>query len=115
VDRDTLAQYCMSQKGTTQDIKWEDDLCFCVGGKMYAVQSLEEPFGMSFKVQPDEFDELTSRPGIIPAPYLARYQWVLVEDVAALTRRAWMYYLKQSYELIFSKLSRKVQQQIQNA
>jgi len=32
-------------------------------------------------VTDEEFGELTDRRGIIPAPYAARYKWILIEDV----------------------------------
>ena len=39
---------------------------------------------MSFKVEDERFLELTDRPGIIPAPYLARAKWIYVENAEAL-------------------------------
>ena len=45
--------------------------------RLFAVTSLE-PGGnfMSLKSVPDRFSELTQRPGIVPAPYMARSFWV---------------------------------------
>lgn len=54
---------------------------------MYCVAGLEPPLTVSFKVQPEEFIELTNKNGIIPPPYLARYKWVLVENVNSLTKK----------------------------
>jgi len=34
---------------------------------------------LSFKASPETFADLTERPNIIPAPYLARAQWVALE------------------------------------
>lgn len=67
-----LAQFCLALKGTTQDIKWENNLCYLVGGKMYCTTAIEGSPFTSFKVTPEDFAELTQRVGIIPAPYLAR-------------------------------------------
>jgi len=61
------------------------DLVFKIGGKMFAVAALEPgPVSMSFKCSPEDFAELTERPGVIPAPYLARAQWVALETQDAL-------------------------------
>ena len=57
-------------------MKWGQDLCFCVGGKMFAAVNLEPPHQLGFKCTPEDFAELTEREGIIPAPYLARAMWV---------------------------------------
>jgi predicted DNA-binding protein (MmcQ/YjbR family) len=43
-----------------------------------------------------------------PAPYVARYKWVLVEDVDKLSRKEWAHYVKQSYDLVRAKLPKKV-------
>ena len=105
--KEYLQDFCMSLKGTTQDIKWGKDLCFCIGEKMYSVQGVEpDMHGASFKTTPEEFDHLISRPGIIPAPYVARYHWVLVENLDALSKSEWENYLRISYELVFQKLSK---------
>ena len=111
---DWLQTFCNQLPGTIEDIKWGNDLCFTVGEKMYAVTGLEGDFKVSMKVLPEEAAELSLCEGIIPAPYLARYHWVLVEDAAALSKEEWEYYLRQSYELVFSKLKKSIQQQISN-
>ncbi|MDX1408692.1 MAG: MmcQ/YjbR family DNA-binding protein, partial [Saprospiraceae bacterium] len=59
--KEYLQNFCMSLKGTTQDIKWGKDLCFCIGEKMYSVQGVEADMtGISFKTTPEEFDHLIS-------------------------------------------------------
>jgi predicted DNA-binding protein (MmcQ/YjbR family) len=68
---------------------------------------------MSFKVEDDRFLELTDRPGIIPAPYLARAKWVYVENAKALDDREAAALLRRSYELIFAKLTKKLQREIE--
>ena len=108
---DTLRELCQSLPAVTEDIKWGHDLCFSVAGKMFCVASLEAPLTVSFKVKDEEFDELSSSPGLRPAPYVARYKWVLVEDVNQLSRKEWSHYVKQSYELVKRKLPKKLAKQ----
>lgn len=82
-----LQELCGQLPGVTEDIKWEQDLCFCVGGKMFLVVGLGQlPVTASFKVSPEEFAEMTTRIGFAPAPYLARYHWVLTENIGNLRR-----------------------------
>jgi predicted DNA-binding protein (MmcQ/YjbR family) len=76
VTLDALRRICRALPGTTEDVKWEKDLCFCVGGKMFAAVNLEAPHQLGFKCTSEAFGELTEREGIIPAPYLARAMWV---------------------------------------
>src|ERR1044071_4318803 len=103
-----LRTYCKSLPKVTEDIKWGQDLCFCIGEKMFCVTGLTGPMQLSFKVKDDEFDELSNREGFIPAPYVARYKWVLLQDPAKLSKKELFGYVKQSYELVKAKLPRKV-------
>jgi len=107
-----LEEKCSKLKGTTKDIKWGNDLCFLIGEKIYCVAGLEPPIAVSLKVLPEQFNELTNRDGIIPAPYLARYSWILIEDMNSFNQREWEYYIEQSYNMIFNKLNKKTQKAI---
>ena len=104
---ETLRKVCLSFPGVTEGMKWENDLAFMIGEKMFCVTSFEEPFKCSFKVPDEDFGELTTREGIIPAPYLARAKWVLASNEAGLSKQEWEQHLKKSYELIASKLTKK--------
>ncbi|MFL5741284.1 MAG: MmcQ/YjbR family DNA-binding protein [Flavisolibacter sp.] len=104
---DLLRKICLKLKGVTEDVKWGNDLVFSIGGKMFCAASLEPPFSCSFKVSEEEFEELSIRPGFAPAPYLARAKWVLVNDSSRLHQNEWEQYIRQSYELVKSKLSKK--------
>lgn len=64
----SLEKLCMSFKGATQDIKWGNDLCYLVGGKMFCTTSLEGFKYVSFKTSPQDFGELIERDGIILPP-----------------------------------------------
>jgi predicted DNA-binding protein (MmcQ/YjbR family) len=108
MDIDTLRDLCRTLPAVTEDIKWGHDLCFSVAGKMFCVAALEGPLTVCFKVRDEEFDELSGSPGMRPAPYVARYKWVLVEEVNKLSRKEWAHYVKQSYELVRAKLPKKL-------
>lgn len=105
---EALREFCLAFPGAAEDVKWGNDLCFCVAGKMFCVAGLENHPSVSFKVRDDEFDELSCAPGIRPAPYVARYKWVLVEEPDALSRKDWERYIRQSYQLVRSKLTKKL-------
>ncbi|MEP7309871.1 MAG: hypothetical protein ABJA98_30545 [Acidobacteriota bacterium] len=36
---DDIRTFCRGLAGTTQDVKWQSDLAFSVGGKMYLVKA----------------------------------------------------------------------------
>jgi predicted DNA-binding protein (MmcQ/YjbR family) len=110
VDIAWVRQYCLSLPHTEEKVQWEDNLVFKVGGKMFAIAALEPgaPW-LSFKCSAEEFAGLVERPGVIPAPYLARAQWVALETEGALPREEIKRLLREAHDLIFAKLSRKTQ------
>ena len=96
---------CRALPDVTEDVKWGGDLCFCVRKKMFVVVNLEPPHQVAFKCTPESFSELVERPGIIPAPYMARNMWVQEQELGgALDRRELEMFVKKSYELVVSKL-----------
>ena len=104
-----VRRYCMSMPHATESVQWGSNLVFKVGGKMFAVGSLEPAkVWLSFKCSPEEFAELTERPGIIPAPYLARSQWVALETEDALTASELKRLVRKSYNLVLEKLPKKI-------
>jgi predicted DNA-binding protein (MmcQ/YjbR family) len=104
-----LQSICHEWPGVTEDIKWGADLVFSVGSKMFCVVGLEEsPTSASFKVTDEEFEEMSSRPGFKPAPYVAKYKWVKIEDINKMKKTEWKKYLRQSYELVKAKLPAKI-------
>jgi predicted DNA-binding protein (MmcQ/YjbR family) len=104
---------CRHLPGVTEDIKWEHDLVFSVGGKMFCVVGLDQsPTSASFKVREEEFEEVCDWPGFKPAPYVAKYKWVWTEDIHRMKKGDWEKYLKQSYELVSAKLPIKLRKQL---
>jgi predicted DNA-binding protein (MmcQ/YjbR family) len=102
---DQIRKICLAFPGVTEQIQWDDDLLFKVGGKMFALTPLEPSrLWLCLKADPEEFAELTERPGIIPAPYLARAKWIAIETADAVSSAETAALLKKSYELVFAKL-----------
>lgn len=110
MNHETVREYCLSLPHTTEDIKWEKDLCFCIGGKMFAVLPLDGagPHQLSFKVTPLAFADLTEQAGIVPAPYVARYHWVALERLDSVPPAELKRRLKDSYEMVKAKLPKKL-------
>ncbi|HEY9249165.1 MAG TPA: MmcQ/YjbR family DNA-binding protein [Rariglobus sp.] len=113
---EAFRKHCLSFPGVTETVQWGSDLVFKVGGKMFAV-SATEPAKVcrAFKCDPENFAELTERPGIIPAPYLARAQWVALETETALPAGELKLLLRQAYDLVVAKLPKKAQAELGKA
>jgi predicted DNA-binding protein (MmcQ/YjbR family) len=102
---DWVRSACLALPGATEQVQWGNDLVFKVAGKMFAVAALEPGrIFLSFKTTPEGFAELTEVPGVIPAPYLARAQWVALESERALPRPEILRRLDESYRLVVERL-----------
>jgi predicted DNA-binding protein (MmcQ/YjbR family) len=110
---DQLRKLCLSFSGVTEQVQWEDDLLFKVGGKMFAVAPLEPArLWLTLKADPEEFLELTERPGIVPAPYLARAKWISIETRDTLPESEVAALLRKSYDLVVANLPRKIRESL---
>jgi predicted DNA-binding protein (MmcQ/YjbR family) len=114
MDIESIRSYCLSLPHATEDVKWGADLCVLIGGKMFAVASLEGASGarLSFKCTPEDFEQLIENDGIIPAPYMARNKWVALTRWDALPDREIRTLVRGSYDMVLSKLPKKVQSQL---
>jgi predicted DNA-binding protein (MmcQ/YjbR family) len=111
MDIDWIRDLCLSFPHTTEQIQWGDDLVFKVAGKIHAITVLNPAkIWLCFKVSPENFAELTERPGIIPAPYLARAKWIALETKDALSPDELASLLRESYDMVVAKLSKKTRE-----
>jgi predicted DNA-binding protein (MmcQ/YjbR family) len=105
-----VRKQCLALPHATEQVQWGSDLVFKIGGKMFAVTATEPvAVCLSFKCSPETFAELTERPGIVPAPYMARAQWVALERWDALSAAELKGLLKEAYRLVLERLPKKTQ------
>jgi predicted DNA-binding protein (MmcQ/YjbR family) len=104
---------CKKMAAVTEDIKWGHDLVFSIGGKMFCVVGLDQfPVTASFKVGDEQFEEMCTRDGFKPAPYVAKYKWVWIDDINKMNKTGWKQFIMQSYELVKAKLPAKLRKQL---
>lgn len=116
MDIDSLRKYCLSFPHATENVQWGYDLCFKVDGKLFAVTPLEvAPVRLSFKCSPENFAELCERDGVKPAPYMARAQWVALEQLNTLPDSELRELLAESYRLVWERLPMKRRAELDGA
>jgi predicted DNA-binding protein (MmcQ/YjbR family) len=104
IDVEFIRSFCVSFPQATENLQWGDDLCFKVGGKIFAVVSLSSvPQRLSFKCTPEKFAELVELEGIVPAPYVGRYKWVSLERLDVLPGVELKDLIEQSYGMVAAK------------
>ena len=114
MDIEAIRRYCLAFPHATENVQWGADLCLKVDGKLFVVTRLEPaPVRISFKCTPEMFVEMCERPGVRPAPYMARAQWVALEQLNTLPDSELRELIAESYRLVWERLPKKRQQQLQ--
>lgn len=104
-----VVDFCLALPGAREDYKWGGVRVFSVAGtKMFALLNLHGD-SLSFKVDKDLFLGHVDRPGIRPAPYLARAQWISMLAPYPLGAEELQALLQRSHQLVVSKLPKKTQ------
>ena len=110
-----VRELCISLPAVTESIKYGTDLCFCVGNKIFLGTRVEGPFRTGIKCEESEYAALIERNGIVPMPRLSTTFWIRIEKSNALSKTEWRYYIKKSYAIIVSGLSKKVKQSLKQS
>ncbi len=101
---ESIRRFCLSFSHATENLQWGDDLCFKVGGKIFALLSLSSvPQRLMLKCTPERFAELVEQEDIVPAPYVGRYKWVSLERLDVLPWGEIKDLIQQSYEMVAAK------------
>jgi predicted DNA-binding protein (MmcQ/YjbR family) len=109
MNADSVRKYCLSFPRATENLQWEDELCFKVGGKIFVMLGLDSvPQRMCFKCSAEKFAELCELEDIRPAPYVGRYKWVILDRLDAVSEPELQDLIRQSYEMVTAKQKPKM-------
>lgn len=104
-----VVEFCLSLPGAREDYKWGGVRVFSIAGnKMFAVLNLAAN-GLAFKVDSELFLGYVDRPGIRPAPYLARAHWISMRPPYPVSTRELTALLQRSHQLVVSRLPKRLQ------
>jgi predicted DNA-binding protein (MmcQ/YjbR family) len=107
-----LRRVCASLPHAEPERKWGNVDTFLVRRRMFAILVLDErdrPKDLWFKVDAERFLELTDRPGIRPAPYLARAGWVAIDAPRRFPLAELAPLIERSQRLVVAGLPQRVQ------
>lgn len=109
MDIKAIAAFCLSLPGAREDYKWGGVRVFSIAtNKMFAVMGLSGD-DLAFKVGSDLFLGYVDRPGIRPAPYLARAHWISMALPPPLSDGELTDLLTRSHQLVVARLPKRQQ------
>jgi predicted DNA-binding protein (MmcQ/YjbR family) len=103
---DRIREFCLEFPQAKENLQWGDDLCFKIGGKIFAIVGLDNP-RLCFKCTPQVFADLVEREDVRPAPYVGRYKWVMLDRLDAVPWDELRELIRQSYEMVAAKAPKK--------
>lgn len=112
---DIYYDYCLAKKGVTEHFPFDEDtLVFKVGGKMFALSSLQEwengTPSVNLKCDPDWALELRGQYDDIQAGYhMSKIHWNTVKINGSVTDNFIKELIDHSYDLVFKSLTKKQQ------
>ncbi|MCG9678692.1 MmcQ/YjbR family DNA-binding protein [Vibrio sp. Isolate24] len=109
-------QFCSELPATTHIVQWGDSHVWKVGGKVFAIGGWgksDKP-AFTFKTSALNFDFLSDHDGYIPAPYFANrgMKWIQQVETSGELDEELVYYLRESYRLVASGLSKRKQSEL---
>ena len=111
-------EYCLSKKGVTEHFPFDEDaLVFKVGGKMYALSSLngweKGTPSINLKCDPERAEELRAEfDDIKPGYHMSKVHWNTVSLHGDVTDKMVRELIDHSYDLVFKSLTKKIQTEI---
>jgi predicted DNA-binding protein (MmcQ/YjbR family) len=115
---ETYYDYCLSKKGVTEHFPFDEEtLVFKVGGKMFALSSLNEwekgnP-SVNLKCNPEYAEELRAEyDDIKPGWHMSKIHWNTIEINREVPDSLVKELIDHSYELVFKSLNKKIQMEV---
>lgn len=118
MDIETFRAYCLSLPGVEEGFPFgEDTLVLKVMGKMFALASLTSPwFRINLKCDPEKAIELREAyESIIPGWHMNKTHWnTITFEFGELADELVVELTKHSYDLVASKLTKKLKEELKN-
>lgn len=114
MDIESIREYCLAKKGTTEHFPFDDvTLVFKVMGKMFACIGLDDPVCIALKCDPEYAIELREHySGIEGAWHFNKKYWNQVSLLGEVKRELILSLIDHSYDEVVKKLTRKQRQEL---
>lgn len=106
--------YCLAKSGATEDTPFDENtLCFRVGGKIFAITDIFDFESINLKCDPEKAIALRETySGIQPGYHMNKKHWNTVSCDGSVPDPLILKLTDHAYNLIFSSLPKKVQEDL---
>lgn len=113
MDIETYREYCLSKAGTTEETPFGPDvLVMKVGGKVFALSSIDNFESINLKCDPERAVELREQfDQIIPGYHMNKKHWNTVY-IEGLNQKLIEELIDHSYDLVRNSLPRKIKSEL---
>ena len=111
-------EYCLSKKAVTEHFPFDEDtLVFKVGGKIFALSSMNNwekgTPAVNLKCDPDFAEELRAEfNDVLPGFHMSKKHWNTVKINGDVSNKKLCELIDHSYDLVFKSLTKKLQNEI---
>ena len=109
-------EYCITKKGVTESFPFDETtLVFKVMNKMFALTGIDEFSFINLKCDPEKAIELREvYAGVTPGYHMSKTHWNSVSTKGDIPDQIIYQWIDDSYDLIVSSLTKKLQQELAN-
>ncbi|MBN2681229.1 MAG: MmcQ/YjbR family DNA-binding protein [Bacteroidales bacterium] len=111
-----LRNYCLSKPGVTESFPFDDvTLVMKVGNKMFALISLDEPYGINLKCNPELAIQLRETyDAVKPGYHMNKTHWNTVNIDGSISKQLLREWIDDSYSLIYNSLPNNKKLELKN-
>ena len=114
MDVEEIREYSLARPGVTEGFPFDETtLVFKVMGKIFCIADLEGKIGIALKNTPEKIIEMREEwPCVTPASHLSKIHWNNVTDTYAVPSHLLKRWIDESYEIVITGLTRKLQEEL---
>jgi len=111
-----LSDYCLFKKGVTEEFPFDETaLVFKVMGKMFTITNIDNFVSFNVKCDPELAVQLREEySGVLPGYHMNKKHWNTILMDGSIPDSNAYEWIDHSYDLVVSKLPRKVKEELNN-
>jgi len=109
-----VREYCLKKRGVTEELPFDEESpVYKVMGKIFLIASLNPPFTINIKCDPEKAVELRERyPAVTPGYHMNKLHWNTVEIEGTVKNILIEEWINNSYDLVVKGLKKSLREEL---